>query len=210
VATVGGIWSERRLRSLAAAGACLVALTPAACGGTQTKTTATTRAAVHRPVPAGPCHQSVRDIVAQSFQVAPASVTTAVGTGNDGNPQCTYATRLPGGKRVSVNADVYTGPQPYFVLERTVVEAAQPFTPTRLSPAPQAVTGLGLDASWFPNRDQLMSTDGLKLLTVTVAWPGASRNREVAVATAVSRPYLKHLTPKQAEAVANGFPCGCG
>jgi hypothetical protein len=153
---------------------------------------------------------SVRDTAARFLHVAPAHITTAVATGNDGYPECTYATSVPGGKRVSLNVDVDTGPQPYFVLERTIVEAAQPFTPTRLSPAPQAVMGLGLEASWFPNRDQLMSTDGLKLLTVTVAWPGASRNRQVAVATALSRPYLKVLTAKQARAVANGFPCGCG
>lgn len=190
----------------------------AGCGGSATtpattttaKTRATrTRAAAHRAASTGPCHPAVRVIVARFLRVAPASITTSVGTGNDGYPECTYATSVPGGKRVSLNADVDTGPQPYFVLERTIVEAAQPFTPTRLSPAPRAVTGLGLEASWFPDRDQLMSTDGLKLLTVTVAWPGASPKRQIALATALSRPYLKVLTPKQAEAVSNGFPCGC-
>ena len=56
-----------------------------------------------------------------------------------------------------------------------------------------------------------MSTDGLKIVTVTVAWPGASTGREiaVAVATAISRPYFKVLTAKQAAVVANGYPCGC-
>jgi hypothetical protein len=143
------------------------------------------------------------------LHVAPASVTIVTGTGNDGNPQCTYSTSISHDKRVSLNADVYTGSQPYFVLERTIEEAAQPFTPTRLSPAPQAVSGLGLVASWFPSRDQLMSTDGVKLLNVTVSWPGARPSREIALATALSRPYLEVLTPKQAAAVANGFPCGC-
>ena len=205
---MGGIGSQRWLTSLAAA--CLVVLLLAACGGTTTTTKTTTkRAAAVRAAPTGPCRTSVRDIVARFLHVAPASITTAVGTGNDGYPECTYVTKVPGGKRVSLNADVDTGPQPYFVLERTIVEAAQPFTPTRLSPAPQAVMHLGLEASWFPNRDQLMSTDGLKLLTVTVAWPGASPRREIALATALSRPYLKVLTAKQAKAVANGFPCGC-
>ncbi|HYB31417.1 MAG TPA: hypothetical protein VEF89_32815 [Solirubrobacteraceae bacterium] len=197
-----------------AAGGCLAVLTlAAACGSSATKTTTATttakRAAVHSAAPTGPCRPSVLDVAARFLHVAPASVTTAVGTGNDGNPQCTYATRVAGGKRVSLNADVYSGPQPYFVLERTIEEAAQPFTPTRLSPAPQAVNGLGLVASWFPNRNQLMSTDGLKIITVTVAWPGAGTGREIAVATAISRPYLKVLTPKQAAAVANGYPCGC-
>jgi hypothetical protein len=211
---VGGIGSQRWLRSLVAAGASLVVLTlAAACGSSATKTTTATatakRAAVHPAASTGPCRPSVLDVTARFLHVSPAGVTTAVGTGNDGNPQCTYTTRVRGGRRVSLNADVYSGPQAYFVLERTIEEAAQPFGPTRLSPAPQAVNGVGLVASWFPNRDQLMSTDGLKIITITVAWPGASVGREIAVASAISRPYLKVLTPKQAAAVANGYPCGC-
>jgi hypothetical protein len=208
--TSGTAESTNFLTSLTrSAGACIVVVALAAACGSAAPKTSTQRAAVHRPAPAGPCQPAPRAAVARFLHVAPASIAIATGTGNDGNPQCTYATRLPSGKRASFSADIYSGPQPYFVLERTIVEASQPFTPQRLSPAPQAVTGLGLEASWFPNRDQLMSTDGLKIITVTVAWPGASVRREIAVATVLSRPYLKRLTPKQATAVANGFPCGC-
>ncbi|HUA44933.1 MAG TPA: hypothetical protein VMA77_06890 [Solirubrobacteraceae bacterium] len=185
----------------------------AACGSSATTTTTAAatakRAAARHAASTGPCRQSVLDVAARSLHVPPTSITTAVGTGNDGNPQCTYTTRVGGGKRVSLNADVYSGPQPYFVLERTIEEAAQPFGPKRLSPAPEAVNGVGLVASWFPNRNQLMSTDGLKIVTITVAWPGATVGREIAVASEISRPYLKVLTPKQAQALANGYPCGC-
>jgi hypothetical protein len=209
---MGRIGSQRWSTPVAAAGACLVAATlAAACGSSAAKTTTAKRAgAVHRGAPAGPCRPGARNAFARLLHVAPASVTVAAGIGNTADPTCTYATRVRTGKRVSLTADVYSGPQPYFVLERTIVEAAQPFTPTRLSPAPQTVTGLGLEASWFPNRDQLMSTDGLKLITVTVAWPGAEARREIAVAKALSLPYLKKLTPKQAIAVMNGYPCDCG
>lgn len=209
---MGRIGWQRWPTPVAAAGAGLLVMTLATgCGSSAARTTTTKRAAAaHHAAPAGPCRSAARDALARFLHVAPASVTIAAGIGNTADPVCTYATRTPGGKRVSLNADVYSGPQPYFVLERTIVEASQPFTPKRLSPAPQTVFGLGLEASWFPNRDQLMSTDGLKLITVAVAWPRAKLSREVAVATAISRPYLKKLAPKQARAVENGFPCDCG
>jgi len=38
---------------------------------------------------------------------------------------------------------------------------------------------------------------------------GRQTGREIAVATAISRPYFKVLTAKQAAVVANGYPCGC-
>ena len=44
--------------------------------------------------------------------------------------------------------------------------------------------------TWFPNNHQLMATNKVDLLTVTVAWPGANRNAEVGVARAAIVPYL--------------------
>jgi hypothetical protein len=38
-----------------------------------------------------------------------------------------------------------------------------------------AVTHLGLEAAWFPPKSQLMAADGVRLITVTVSWPGQSR-----------------------------------
>ncbi len=123
-------------------------------------------------------------------------------------PQCSFSTRLTDGKRVAVVANVDNAPSPYFRLERTAVEASQVFTPTRLSPAPDAIPGLGLEADWFPAMQQLMTTDGLRLITVSFSWPGATQKDEQSVGEAVARTYLKKLSPKQAAAVANGYPSG--
>ncbi|MHB8690182.1 MAG: hypothetical protein ACYDHH_02955 [Solirubrobacteraceae bacterium] len=54
---------------------------------------------------------------------------TAASTGNNAMAQCSLTTRLASGKRVAVLANVNTGASPYFVLERTIVEANQQFTP---------------------------------------------------------------------------------
>ena len=123
-------------------------------------------------------------------------------------PQCTFAARAGRDGQLSVTANLYDGPQPYFILERTTVETAQLFTPKRMVPAPQAITGLGLEADWFPARNQLMSTDGIRLVTVSVDWPGTDQARQVRLAEALSRAYLRVPGAKKAEALAKGYPSG--
>jgi hypothetical protein len=106
-----------------------------------------------------------------------------------------------------LTANVDTAPSPYFRLERTAVEAGQMFTPTGVLPAPQTVGGLGLEAYWFPDRTQLMSTDGVRLVTVTVRWPRAHQARQRTLAVQVSKPYLR--TPPGAatsSSLAKGAP----
>jgi hypothetical protein len=119
-----------------------------------------------------------------------------------------FTTSLPSDKPVEVTVNVDTGPQPYFVLERTIVEASESFGATRLSPAPISVLGLGLEASWFPAETHLIATDGIRLITTTVAWPGGRQNREIALARALTRTYLKTPHGKAAQALANGYPSG--
>ncbi len=120
---------------------------------------------------------------------------------NSDYPQCSFRARLRG-RVVTVTAEVDTETSAYAVLERTIVEAAQVFTPQRLSPAPQHVDGLGLDASWFPEEQHLMTTDAVRLIIVTIDWPKASTARKVALAVAVARPYLGHLEPQLARGPA--------
>jgi hypothetical protein len=93
------------------------------------------------------------------------------------------------------------------VLERTAIEAAQVFTVNRLIPAPIAVTNLGIEADWFPDTDQLMCTDGVRLITASVTWHHAKQRQMEALAIAMSRPYLKPPT-KHTRAKATGFPSG--
>jgi hypothetical protein len=108
-------------------------------------------------------------------------------------PQCAFSAELNGGARVLVVANVDSAPQAFFRLERTAVEAAQNFTSPRVVPAPQHVTGLGLDADWFPSGQHLMTRDGNRLIDVAVTWQGASPARKQGLAEAVARAYLGRL-----------------
>jgi hypothetical protein len=177
------------------------------CGGgaphkQTTPTTASTKA------PASPCAARSRDAVAQFLALPPADVSTTAGTGNNGMPQCTFAARPAKASAVSATANVDNGPQPYFILERTAVETSQLWGPKRFVPAPTAIDNLGIEADWFPNLSQLMSTDGLRLITVTMQWPGTPLARRIGLAEALSRTYLKKLSPQQVDQLAKGAPAG--
>jgi hypothetical protein len=57
---------------------------------------------------------------------------------------------------------------------------------------------VGLDASWFPDQNQLMTTDAARLITVEVDWRGARQRRSIALAAQVARIYLGKLQPQSA------------
>ncbi len=135
-----------------------------------------------------------RDGMGRFLDVPAENIALTASTGNNAMPQCSFTASVGAGARVEVTANVDTSPSPYFRLERTAVEAQQVFTPTRVLPAPQAFSGLGLDAYWFPAQTQLMSTDGVRLITVSVSWRRAKQRRDRGLAETVSRPYLK--TPR--------------
>jgi hypothetical protein len=136
--------------------------------------------------------------VARFLAVQSASVAVHQTTANSGAPECDFRA-IAGGRGVLVSVDVDSAPQPYQVLERAAVEEAQVFGAARVVPAPQAVTRLGLDAYWFPAEQHLMTTDGVRLITVTVRWPAARQSRRRALAAAVARRYLGRLRPQAAK-----------
>jgi hypothetical protein len=105
------------------------------------------------------------------------------------------APRVPQG----VTAIVDSGPQPYFLLERTIVEDSQQFSTVALEPAPVHVPRLGLDASWFPGEQQVMTTDGARLIAVAVSSRGSSQARRRELATATARTYLGPFRPQAAD-----------
>jgi hypothetical protein len=102
---------------------------------------------------------------------------------------------------VRLSVEVDTAPQAYAVLERTAEEAAQIFGPVRFDTAPQDITGLGIDAQWFPAQQHLMTTDGVRLITATVDWPSARQSRRRALAEVAARPYLGRLRLKDAKPI---------
>jgi hypothetical protein len=155
-----------------------VALLLAGCGGSS----AGARPAV--------CKSAAQQAVARDLGVRPASVSYARSTGNNGMPQCAFATHATG-RRIAVTVNVDNGPQAYFRLTRAVSEATQIFgpPPPGFQP-PQQVAGLGPAASWFPPSHQLLATNDVVLVTATVSWPQAKRNAQVRLARVAIEPYL--------------------
>jgi hypothetical protein len=193
----GGDAGRRRTAAVAAIAAAMLL---AGCGHS-----APAKSAAARPrLPA--CVHGALDAMARTLEVRASTIATAASTGGNAMPQCDLRTRLHG-RRVDVLINVDNGPQPYFVLERTIVEAAQIF-PVRASPAPEQVAGLGLDAAWFPAERHLEATDGRRLLTTTVGWPGAPAAHEIRLARAMTAPYLHTAHGRAAQALAKGCPTG--
>jgi hypothetical protein len=141
--------------------------------------------------------------MARFLAVAPSRIALSRSTGSNSMPQCSFGVRVAGSSRVQATANVDSGPQPYFVLERAAIEAAQMFTVSRMIAAPQAVTGLGIEADWFPAETQLMVTDGIRLITVSVTWHRGAHGRRRALAEALARTYLRQ--PRGALG-AKGYP----
>jgi hypothetical protein len=155
-----------------------------------------------------PCEAAARDAVARFLGTPPARVAITASTGGNSMPQCAFRARAALGGRVEATANLDDGPQPYFRLERTAIEAAQVFTPGRVVPAPEPIAGLGLEADWFPAQSQVMTTDGVRLVTVSVSWPGVPHARERALAEALSRTYLRVPPGKRGASLASGYPSG--
>jgi len=192
-------------RRLAAAAALALAALLAGCG--HSGPAGRVAAAHTAPLPRS-CARGALDAMARALAVRASTIALSTSTGGDAMPQCAFATRLTRSRRVEVTVNVDNGPQPYFVLERTIVEASQTWGAPRPTPAPIAVTGLGLEAAWFPAETHLEATDGTLLITATVAWPGVGQKREAALARAMTRPYLKTPHGKAAAALAHGYASG--
>jgi hypothetical protein len=150
------------------------------------------------------CVPRARAAVAGRLGVPVAAVSQSVSAGNNGMPECVLTARRSGEPAVRVTVNLDNGPQPYFRLERTVVEASQQFGTVRLYAAPQQIPGLGLDADWFPDGDYVMTTDGARLMTATVGWPHSTQAQRRALAQTAARAFLRRARRR----AANGYPSG--
>jgi hypothetical protein len=192
--------SARPLPSTAATLATMMLL--AACGGSSASSSATSKPAAAKTPAIPVCYDAAKSAMAGFLRIQAQQINTAQFKGTSGNPDCSYTTGN-GHHRIKLLADDYTGGQPYFILERTAEEASQLFVPTRTVAPPQAIN-MGLAADWFPAREQLMATDGLKLITTTVSWHGVTQKHRLALAEAFTKPYIK--VTKQGRAAANDYP----
>jgi hypothetical protein len=180
-----------------ATAACAAAAILSACGGSDD-------ARSQRPNPL--CPERAQALIARFVSRSAAAVSTSVSKGNDAAPQCTFVVRARDGKRIEVLANVQTIMQAYFVLLRTISESEQIFGPVRLFPGPIQISGLGLEASWFPNNQWLEATDGRRLVTTSVDWSGSSQSTRIELAERVTRVYLHTPHGKLAEKLSNDYP----
>ncbi len=162
------------------------------CGTSSRSSAASTKAAA-RPKPSPVCAPAASTVIADNARVAAGELKARATTGNNSEPECDF--RGPG---VSVAVNIDSSPQPYQRLERTIDEAGQQFGTVRNFAPPVSVPKLGLDAAWLPDESKLLTTDGRSLLTITVAWRGEKRARQLALATLVARRYLGRPIPSSA------------
>jgi len=148
-----------------------------------------------RPTLPASCRSKVVDAVARAAARPTSAVRVVSYVANSGAPSCRYTVEEVGGRMVVVAVSADGAPQAYYRLEREIVEDSQSFTPTRLAPVPTNVPDLGLGASWFPLMSALLTSDGVRLITVTVRWPKATQASEIGLAVAAARPYLGRLHP---------------
>jgi hypothetical protein len=135
------------------------------------------------------CAPKAEADIARALDVA--SVTARPSVASNGMPQCAFTAKLRAG-RVSVTVNLDDGPQIEFRLDRTVEEATQLFGPPPPGwHAPIGLSGLGPYASWFVNNDDLMASNGIDLITVTVTWPHEPRPGMIKLARAAIAQYMK-------------------
>jgi hypothetical protein len=138
--------------------------------------------------------------VAGALHVAASAVHTRVTTDNSNAPECVFAVG-----RLRLGVSVSSEPQAYAVLERQAEEEAQIFGGKRITPAPSHVPHLGIDAYWFPQEEELLTTDGVHLITARfLSWPGVGQRRWPPLAAAAARPYLGRLRVSLARGPAPG------
>ena len=160
-------------------------------GGERASSNTPPPAAAEPPVPrlTPACSPRARANLARLASRPAGSVEASAFTASNGAESC----RLRAGLTAIVRLD--SAPQPYMRMEREVVEFGQNVDWTRVPAGayPRTIAHLGLDADWFPLQSRLLTTDGVRLVTVKMRAPSAlpSARREMAVGLA--RVYLGPL-----------------
>ncbi len=170
----------------------LTGLALAGCGASSRSSSTPTNTAVRAKRPPV-CRPAAGVVIARYAGFGVGVLKARATMGNNAEPECHFH-----GPRVSVVVNVDSSPQPYQRLERTIDEDGQQFSTQRNFAPTVTVAKLGLDAAWVPDQSQLLTTDGRSLLTITVAWRGEKRARQIALATLVARRYLGKPIPKGA------------
>ena len=128
------------------------------------------------------CSARAGDVLARAAAVPADEVVTSGLVAPGGGAGCRYTMVRHPGRALHVIVGLDSAPQAYYRLEREVVECAYP----------RHIPNLGLDADWFRNERQLVTTDGVRLITITVSGPAQGDARE-RIAEDLARVYLGRL-----------------
>jgi hypothetical protein len=190
------------MRSISSIAAIIAAVSLSACGGSSHKHAD----ALAKLMPAEiACTLPARTAMATRLHVSATAIRESASVGNNGMPQCMFRAHLASGTTVEALVNVDNGPSPYFRLLRTENEDAQGFPKLDHAP-PSAIMNLGLEADWFPQYPQLMTTDGYRLITVAVTWRHKRQRDERTLAIAMARPFLHTPHGAAASKVAKDYP----
>jgi hypothetical protein len=162
-------------RVLTAALAAL-ALAAGGCGGSAP--------AGRRATLAGPCTARALTTLAGAAAIREDAIAARRFVEPDGSAACRFAAARSAGGPLAVTVELDTAPQAYAHLEREVVEYTQGviWFHEGSYADPRDVFGLGIYADWFPAKRQLLTTDAVIIVAVTVRSvprrePPASRRR---------------------------------
>jgi hypothetical protein len=136
-----------------------------------------------------------RPVLEQRLHVGAGAIKSRLDKTSDGSPQCDFVVTAGSGKPVSLWVSLDNAPQPYQVLDRRSVEEGQNFGFVKHFKTPKSIKHVGLIAWWFPREQQMQTTDGRILITVTIDHWAQQRGAapRIALSTALTRPYLGPL-----------------
>ncbi len=178
--------AARALLAVAASG-----LAAGGCGGSAGGGQA--GAAASSAPPRAACNARLAGVLAAAAGVRVDTVVRSPFTATDGSAGCRFTARRAPGGAVAVSVEWDSQPQAYYRLERGAVEYAQNVIWDHLGEAayPHDVPHLGRDADWYPAEHEVQTSDGVRLVSVTVgSFPGGARAGERA-AIALARTYLR-------------------
>ena len=145
---------------------------------------------VSAPHLAPACAPRARASLAGAVPAPYGSVEASPFTASNGAAGC----RLRGGA-IGAIVRLDSAPQPYVRMEREVTEFGQNVDWTKVPPSayPRTVGHLGLDANWFQLQSRLLTTDGVRLVTIKLKGGSIGPTEGKAVATRLARIYLGPL-----------------
>jgi hypothetical protein len=140
------------------------------------------------------CSARAGDVLARAAAVPADEVVTSGLVAPGGGAGCRYTMVRHPGRALHVIVGLDSAPQAYYRLEREVVEYGQNVIWDHQGEGayPRHIPNLGLDADWFRNERQLVTTDGVRLITITVSGPAQGDARE-RIAEDLARVYLGRL-----------------